>query len=69
MFVTQMAKGSEPDTDAGGDNLTHPLHTRVSAQADALLRERARGEGIKPATWARLAIYRALGLLKNGAKR
>jgi hypothetical protein len=49
---------SESDLD-----LTVPFHTRISARAQELLRERAQATGLKPATWGRIELYRALGLI------
>lgn len=67
-----------PDTDApsgASDDLTDltdltvGLHTRVSPGADEMIKKRARLSGIKPATWVRLKIYEALGILKNRGRK
>ena len=58
-----MARASKGSRTA--EALTVGLHTRISEKAETLLHERARSAGVKPATWARNAIYRALGLLKD----
>lgn len=46
-------------------DLSGAIHTRISAQAGALLKKRAKAEGIKPMTLARQLIYRGLGILKG----
>jgi hypothetical protein len=51
------------DTEADDPNLTVGLHTRVSREAKALLAEKSRADGIRPATLARQYIYRGLGLI------
>lgn len=60
-----------PDTDApsDSDDLTVGLHTRVSPGADEMIRARARQSGIKPATWVRIKIYEALGIMKNRGRK
>ena len=64
-----------PDTDApsgASDDLTDlpvGLHTRVSPGADEMIKKRARLSGVKPATWVRLKIYEALGILKNRGRK
>lgn len=63
-----------PDTDApsASDDLTDltvGLHTRVSPGADEMIKKRARLSGVKPATWVRLQIYKALGILKNRGRK
>lgn len=59
-----------PDTDASGDaDLSVGLHTRISPQADDMIKERARRAGLKAATWVRLQIYEALGLLKKRGRK
>lgn len=63
-----------PDTDAASDegpdqrDLTVGIQTRVSPRANEMIRERARQDGIKAATWVRIKIYEALGLMKRGHK-
>jgi len=63
-----------PDTDAndGSDDasdLSVGVHTRVSPAADDLIKERARQDGIKPATWVRIRIYEALGILRRRGRK
>ena len=64
-----------PDADANDDgsddasDLSVGVHTRVSPAADDLIRERARRDGLKPATWVRIKIYEALGILKRRGRK
>jgi hypothetical protein len=64
-----------PDTDAedggSGDasDLSVGVHTRISPAADALIKENARRDGVKPATWVRITIYEALGLLRRRGRK
>ena len=53
-------RASKPES----EDLTVGLQTRISSQAERLLHERARRSGVRPATWVRITIYRALGLLE-----
>lgn len=46
-------------------DLTKMIQTRISFEAKALLKKRAKVAGLRPSTWARQVIYRALGLLSN----
>lgn len=52
-----------PDADLG-----RAFHTRISGQADELLRKRARASGLLPATYGRLLLYQGLGLIKGTGK-
>jgi hypothetical protein len=64
-----------PDTDGQSDDpgdapdLSVGVHTRVSAKADDMIKESARRNGIKPATWVRIKIYEALGILKRRGRK
>jgi hypothetical protein len=55
------ADGEAPDPD-----LTVLCQTRVSQQAHDMIAVRARHACLKPATWVRLELYKALGLLREG---
>lgn len=46
-------------------NLSKPVHTRISPQADTLLRAEAARRYVKPATLARDLIYKGLGLIAD----
>jgi hypothetical protein len=64
-----------PDTDAsseGSDDLTDltvGLHTRISPGAEEMIKDRARMDGVKAATWVRLRIYEALGIMKRRGRK
>lgn len=55
-----MARRSEPPAPGG---LSVLVHARISEDARRALLKRAEGEGIKPATWVRVTLMKALGLL------
>lgn len=52
-----------PRTDTGTADLTKIIVTRISAKAKTLIKERAKREGIPPATWTRIKLYSILGLI------
>lgn len=62
-----------PDTDADPavdiDDLTVGIQTRVSPRADEMIKDRAQRDGIKPATWVRITLYKALGIMKQRGRR
>jgi hypothetical protein len=66
-----MLRTTDTDAEDGGDasDLSVGVHTRISPAAEDLIRERARQAGIKPATWVRIKIYEALGLLKRRGRK
>jgi len=66
-----MLRTPDTDADAGADEpgLSVGVHTRISPAADEMMKERAKGAGVKPATWVRIKIYEALGLLKVRGQR
>ncbi len=39
--------------------------TRISKKAQELLKERAQARGLRPAAWARITLYKELGLLQG----
>ncbi len=49
-----------PDPDLGA-----AFHTRISVQADRLLRDQAKKAALSRGTFGRLLIYRGLGLLPD----
>lgn len=56
---------SGADPAKAGLDLTRPIHARISPAAEVLLHEKARAAGLPPATWVRLELYKALGLIKE----
>lgn len=54
--MTPAGKGSALD-------LSKVIHTRVSTAAEQLVQDKAKAAGLSPATWVRVTIYRALGLV------
>ena len=41
------------------------VHTRVSKKVKRMVADKAREQGYSPATWVRVVILRALGLVKD----
>jgi hypothetical protein len=46
-----------------GLNLEKALHLRISTKAEALIKVRAAKAGLHASTWARLELYKSLGLV------
>jgi hypothetical protein len=49
----------------GGLNLATAIHVRISAEAEDLIKKLAQKTGLKPSTWARVALYKVLGIIKD----
>ena len=55
-----------PTTDPTVDlDLTQGIHSRISLQAETMIKDRAQKSGLKPSTWVRVTLYKALGLIKD----
>ena len=63
--VIDVFKGTVADSDGSDGDLSVPFHTRISPAAEQILRQRARASGLRPATWARIELYKILGLIKD----
>jgi len=53
------------DHQGSGLNLTKALHLRISAQAERLVKSKAKQSGLSASTWARLELYKSLGLVEG----
>jgi len=58
------AESKESKSEESDLDLTESVHTRISSQAKAMIRELAKKTGIKPMTMARQLIYRGLGIME-----
>ena len=57
---------AEPEADDSDDDLklTCGIHARISEDALAILKRMAKNKGLKPSTWIRVELYKALGIIK-----
>ena len=59
-----MATRKRRSPGAGPESLVF-FATRISKEARRLLEQRAAARGIRPAAWARICLYKELGLLEE----
>lgn len=58
-----MAGKGKSATPGPGLNLKQTLHLRISAKAESLIRSKATQAGLSASTWARLELYKSIGLV------